>query len=66
MQRKQAQQLRKAYKEKYGNKLCSHPSLEKLYDLGIQDIDMVCTVCFEEFSPEELKKLREKRLRSEQ
>jgi hypothetical protein len=43
MQMRDASALRK----RWGNKPCSHPHLEKEYDLGAATGDYVCTTCGE-------------------
>ena len=41
MQARKAHELRLAW----GNKPCSHPDLDKEYDLGADTGDLVCTTC---------------------
>jgi hypothetical protein len=43
MQSKEAAELRKLW----GNEPCSHPNVEKEYDLGMATGDYVCTTCGE-------------------
>lgn len=47
-------------KEKWGNKPCSHPNLEKEYYFSAQTGEYVCTQCGEVFTKEEKDKLVEK------
>ena len=51
MQARKAREL----SEKYGNKPCKHPKLEKEYYLGADTGDYVCTTCGKAFDPSEYK-----------
>ena len=56
MQMSEAAARRQQWEAK-GSPPCDHLELDKLYYLGAQDIDKVCTECGQEFSPEELKRM---------
>ncbi len=47
MQMSEAAELRRKWKEKNGNAICSHPDIEKEYYLGSHTGDYVCTTCGE-------------------
>lgn len=49
MQMKEAAALRKSW----GDRPCSHPTLDKEYHLGAQTGDVVCTTCGQAFSSAE-------------
>lgn len=56
MQLQEAEELQK----RWGDKPCSHPSLEKEYYLGTSTGDKVCSQCGLSASPEYFKQLKEK------
>lgn len=51
----------KVLRESWGNKVCSHPHLEKKYYLGADTMDFVCTACGKEFTRDEKENLEANR-----
>ena len=43
----------KRIREKWGDKPCNHPKLDKEYYLGAHTMDYVCTTCGREFTKKE-------------
>lgn len=57
MQKERAKELR----QKWGDKPCDHPKLEKEYHLGGDTGDKICVQCGSEFTSEEAKRLRDRK-----
>jgi len=58
MQYEDAKYLRQKWKDN-GNKVCTHPSIEKEYYLGAQTGDYVCTTCGYTATKETFERLRQ-------
>ena len=52
----------KELKDKWGNKVCSHPNFTKEYDWGAQTGDYVCMQCGEIFTKEQKIKIEQERI----